>query len=486
MTRDLLPLFEPKGIIIAGVSSHPGKFGFVVLHNILSCGYNGNVFAVGRESGMLLDQPVLSSINEVPHGAADLLVVCTPVQANEELIRSAAELGVKAVFMVTGGYSEAGGEGAEAEKRIVELSNELGLVVAGPNGQGIVSTPIDLCAQIVAPYPPKGRISVASQSGNFVSAFQNYANQYGVGISRAVSAGNAADTSIADYLEWFADDKETDVALCYVEGLKNGREFFERIKDVTKRMPVIMVKGGATSGGQRAAASHTGSLASDGRIFNGMARQAGITHARNIESAFEAAATFATQPLPSGGDTLVLTTAGGWGVITADAITNHRDLNLIQLPEDLMDSINEMLPPRWSRNNPVDLAGGETRDTIPDLLEVSASHPSIDAIIQLGLGIQGNTASLTKSGPFYPDHGLERIVDFHERQERRYAEASIEASIKHETPVLVASELATADPSNPMVAAVRESGRLCYASADRAVESLGHLVRYRHWLNIQA
>ncbi|MDG2210687.1 MAG: CoA-binding protein [Acidimicrobiales bacterium] len=485
MTRDLLPLFEPKGIIIAGVSSHPGKFGFVVLHNILSCGYNGNVFAVGRESGMLLDQPVLSSINEVPHGAADLLVVCTPVQANEELIRSAAELGVKAVFMVTGGYSEAGGEGVEAEKRIVELSNELGLVVAGPNGQGIVSTPMDLCAQIVAPYPPKGRISVASQSGNFVSAFQNYANQYGVGISRAVSAGNAADTSIADYLEWFADDKETDVALCYVEGLKNGREFFERIKDVTKRMPVIMVKGGATSGGQRAAASHTGSLASDGRIFNGMARQAGITHARNIESAFEAAATFATQPLPSGGDTLVLTTAGGWGVITADAITNHRDLNLISLPKDLMDSINEMLPPRWSRNNPVDLAGGETRDTIPDLLEVSASHPSIDAIIQLGLGIQGNTASLTKSGPFYPDHGLERIVDFHERQERRYAEASIEASIKHQTPVLVASELATADPSNPMVAAVRESGRVCYASADRAVESLGHLVRYRHWLNIQ-
>ena len=237
MTRDLLPMFEPKGIIIAGVSSHPGKFGFVVLHNILSCGYDGKVFAVGRESGMLLDQPVLSSIDEVPHGSADLLIVCTPVQANEELIRSAAELGVKAVFMVTGGYSEAGEEGAEAEKRIVELSNELGLVVAGPNGQGIVSTPKNLCAQIVAPYPPKGRISVASQSGNFVSAFQNYANQYGVGISRAVSAGNAADTSIADYLEWFADDEETDVALCYVEGLKNGREFFERIKDVTKRPP---------------------------------------------------------------------------------------------------------------------------------------------------------------------------------------------------------------------------------------------------------
>ncbi len=485
MSRNLLPLFDPKGIIIAGVSSHPGKFGFVVLHNILACGYKGKVFAVGRESGMLLDQPVLPSIEQVPANSADLMIICTPVDANEELLRSAAHLGVKAVFMVTGGYSEAGSEGVEAENRIVALADELGIVLAGPNGQGIISTPSELCAQIVAPYPPRGRIGVASQSGNFVSAFQNYANQYGVGISRAVSAGNAAATSIDDYLEWFADDKETDVALCYVEGLKNGREFFERIKEVTKRMPVIMVKGGSTSGGQRAAASHTGSLASDGRIFNGMARQAGITHARSIESAFEAAAAFATQPLPTGGNTLVLTTAGGWGVITADAITSHPDLTLIPLPEDLMDSINEMVPPRWSRNNPVDLAGGETRDTIPDLLEVSASHPSIDAIIQLGLGIQGNTASLTKSGPFYPDHGLERIVEFHERQERRYAEASIEVSRKHKTPVLVASELAIADPSNPMVAAVRESGRLCYASAERAVESLGHLVRYKHWLDIQ-
>ena len=113
---------------------------------------------------------------------------------------------------------------------------------------------------------------------------------------------------------------------------------------------------------ERAAASHTGSLASDGRVFEGMARQAGITHVREpLNPLFEAAATFATQPLPSGGDTLVLTTAGGWGVITADAITNHRDLSLISLPEDLMNSINEMLPPRWSHNNPVDL-GGETRD----------------------------------------------------------------------------------------------------------------------------
>ncbi len=478
MPRDLTPLFEPRGVVVTGVSSHPGKFGFVALHNILSCGFSGPVFAVGREEGEVLGHPVLASIADLPDSVADLLVLCTPVGANEEIVRIAATRGVRAVFCAAGGYSEAGPEGVEAEARLVALAAELDLVLAGPNGQGVVSTPAGLCAQIVAPYPPRGRIGVASQSGNFVSAFLNYAGQTGIGISRAVSAGNAAATSIADYLEWYADDDETDVALCYLEGLSDGRAFFERVREVTLRMPVVVVKGGTTAGGQRAAASHTGSLASDDRIFDGMARQAGLVRAATIESAFEAAATFATQPMPSGDRVVVLSTAGGWGVVTADAVTLHPDLTLTPLPDDLLADIDRMLPPRWSRNNPVDLAGGETRDTIPDLLHLTAAHPEVDAIIQLGIGIQGNTAALTRSGPFHPDHGLERIVDFHEHQERRYAEAAAAASDAHDKPVLVASELAVARPDNPMVAAVRESGRLCYASADRAVTALGHLVRY--------
>ncbi len=481
MARDLSPLFEPRGVVVTGVSSHPGKFGFVALHNILSCGFAGPVVAVGREEGSVLGLPVHPSIEALPDGVADLLVLCTPVAANEEIVRTAAARGVRAVFCAAGGYSEAGPDGAEAERRLVALADELGLVLAGPNGQGVVSPPAGLCAQIVAPFPPRGRIAVASQSGNFVSAFLNYAGQTGIGISRAVSAGNAAATGVADYLEWFAEDPETDVALCYLEGLPDGRGFFERVRRITPRLPVVVVKGGTTSGGQRAAASHTGSLASDDRIFDGMARQAGLVRASSIESAFDAAATFATQPLPAGNRVLVLTTAGGWGVVTADAVTAHPDLVLAPLPDDLRASIDGMLPPRWSRNNPVDLAGGETRDTIPELLDLAAGHPEIDAIVQLGLGIQGNTAALTRSGPFHPDHGLERIVDFHERQERRYADAVAAATRIHGKPVLVASELAVARPDNPLVAAVREAGHLCHASADRAVAALGHLARHAAW-----
>ena len=486
MARDLSALFEPRGVIVTGVSSHPAKFGFVALHNILSCGFSGPVYAIGREAGTVLDRPVLASVDDVPAGEADLLMICTPASVNEEIIRKAASKGVRAVFVAAGGYSETGADGADAERRLVALADELDLVLAGPNGQGVVSPPASLCAQIVAPYPPRGRIGVASQSGNFVSAFLNYAEQTGVGISRAVSAGNAAATGVADYLEWFADDPETEVGLCYIEGLADGRDFFERVREVCRRMPVVVVKGGATSGGQRAAASHTGSLAGDDRIFDGMARQAGMLRAATIESAFEAAATFASQPLPAGDRVIVLTTAGGWGVIAADAVTRHPDLTLTPLPADLLTAIDGMLPPRWSRNNPVDLAAGETRDTIPELLDLVAAHPDVDSVIQLGLGIQGNTAAFTRSGPFFPDHGLGRIVDYHERQEQRYAEATTAASSRNDKPVMVASELAVVRPDNPMVAAVRGSGRLCYPSADRAVTALGHLTRYAAWRRARA
>ena len=320
-TEQFQALFDPKGVIVAGASSHPGKFGFVALHNILRNGYGGKVFATNREGGEILGINAVTDLGEIPDGAADLVFVCTPAGANPQLLRHCAAKGVTAAFVTSAGYGEAGEEGRRAERELVALAEELGMILAGPNGQGVVSTPSSLCAQIVAPFPPAGRIGVASQSGNFVSSFMNYAVQTGIGISRAVSAGNAAAVTVADYLDFYADDPATAVGLAYVEGVADGRAFSERIRSVTARKPLVLVKGGATAGGQRAAASHTGSLASDDRVFDGVCRQAGVTRAATVEEAFEAAATFATQPLPKGPRVVVMTTAGGWGVVTEDALT---------------------------------------------------------------------------------------------------------------------------------------------------------------------
>jgi acetyltransferase len=473
-------LFEPRGIIIAGASTHPGKFGFVTLHNLLAGGYSGQIFATNREGSEVLGVPTVPDVTDLPHGEADLIFLCTPAAANPQILRDAASIGVKAAFITSAGYGEAGEEGLKAQQELKELAADLGMLVAGPNGQGVVSTPARLCAQIVAPIPPAGRIGVASQSGNFVSSFENYAVQTGVGLSRAVSAGNAINVTVPDYLDFYAGDDATAVGLAYVEGIQDGRTFAERMRSVAERKPVVVVKGGATAGGQRAAASHTGSLASDDRVFDGMARQAGINRAATVEEAFEAAATFATQPLPQGNRVVIMTTVGGWGVAAADAIS-HTSLQLAELPEDLFASIDGLLPPRWSRNNPIDLAGGETRDTIPEIIDLVTKHPDVDAVIYLGIGIQSNQAALLRAGGFYPDHGLERMAGFHEAQDARYAEAACDASDAYGKPVLVATELAVTHPDNPGPRTVRERGRLAYSSANRAVAALDHLWRHQQW-----
>ncbi len=470
------PLFHPRGIIVAGVASHPGKFGFVTLHNLKAQGFKGDVWGVKPDGAEVLGEVTHPSVEDLPEGEADLVVVCTPNKVNIELLKSCAARGVRAAFVTSAGYGESGEEGKAMQRELIELADSLGMLLIGPNGQGVISTPESMCAQIVAPMPPAGRIGVASQSGNLVSSYMNYAVATGVGISKAVSLGNSGQTGLPELLEYFSVDPDTDVAVTYVEGISDGRHFARAAKRLTARKPLVLVKGGARAEGAKAAASHTGALASDDRVFDGMCRQLGILRAQTVEEAFEWGATLATQPLPKGRRVVIFTSVGGWGVLAADACSDE-GLEVIPLPQDIKAAIDELVPPRWSRNNPIDLAGGETRDTIPQVLDLVCAHPEVDAVIHLGLGIQAATAGMFRRGDYFPDHGLERMAGFHEKQDRRYAEAGIEASRKHGKPVLAVTELVASNPENAAPAALRENGRLCYPSAHRAVRALGALVR---------
>jgi acetyltransferase len=209
-----------------------------------------------------------------------------------------------------------------------------------------------------------------------------------------------------------------------------------------------------------------------------MCRQAGVTRAATVEEAFEAAAAFVTQPLPAGPNVFVLTTVGGWGVVTADRLAASPTLTLMPLPDDLGAAFDARLPPRWSRNNPADLAGSETRDTVGECLELAAGHAEVHALLFLGLGIQSNQGALERRGRFYPDHGLERIVAYHERQDRQVAARTVELAAACGKPVLVASELAATHPDNPGMAELRARGGFAFPSSFRAVTALEHLCRY--------
>ena len=236
--------FEPRGVVVAGASTHPGKFGFVSLHNILASGYGGQVFGTNLQAETVLGVQTVADVADLPSDAIDLVFVCTPASTNQALLTACAEKGVKAAFLTSAGYGEAGDDGRAAEQELVAHADRLGMLMAGPNGQGVVSTPVSLCAQIVAPYPPLGAISIASQSGNFVSSFMNYARQTGVGVCRAVSAGNAAALGVADLVEWYGRDDKTKVSLAYVEGITDGRALMERLGAVATNKPVVVVKGG--------------------------------------------------------------------------------------------------------------------------------------------------------------------------------------------------------------------------------------------------
>ena len=474
-------LFAPKGVVVVGASTHPGKFGFVSLHNILVNGYLGKVFATHLDRATVLDIESLAAVNDLPDNSVDLAFICTPASTNADILRACAKKGIKAAYITSAGYADLGAEGLQTQIELANLANELGILLVGPNGQGLISTPNNLCAQIVGPYPPRGSISLVSQSGNFVSSFMNYARQTGVGVARAVSAGNAAMVGVPEFFDYFATDESTEVTLAYIEGVNDGRLLANSMKNLCSSKPLVVVKGGSTAGGARAASSHTGALASDDKIFDAVCRSTGATRVSDVERAFDVAATFATQPLPRGKNTIVLTTIGGWGVVTSDAIHEEGALSLIDLPSRLESEISKLLPQRWSKNNPIDCAGGETRETVSDIMRLVATDQAVDAIIFLGIGIQSNQARMMREGRYFPDYELERIVNYHERQDAMYAKFAADLSLETKKPILVATELAVADPNNAGVVAVQNTGRLCYASGQRAARALSSVYLYAKW-----
>ena len=273
------PFFDPRGIIVAGASRTPGQVRVRRRCTTSSrCGYAGPCSAMNLEGGEVLGLPVATSVDDLPDDVADLVFVCTPPGANPELLRACARKGVRAAFVATAGYGEAGADGRQGPGRAGRRSRtSSGCCSRVPTARASCRHPSALCAQIVAPYPPPGRIGIASQSGNFVSSFLNLSIQSGVGVSRAVSAGNAAAVTVADYLEYFADDPATAVSLAYVEAVSDGRAFYDAGPHARTHPPAARraARAARPRAGSRAAASHTGALASDDRVFAGMCRQAG-------------------------------------------------------------------------------------------------------------------------------------------------------------------------------------------------------------------
>jgi acyl-CoA synthetase (NDP forming) len=358
-TDGLDRIFNADSIAVIGASNDPGKWGYRLLDAMKRGGYEGDLYPINPKADEVLGLPAYPSVSAVP-GVVDLAVVAIPATYVAAVLREAAEKGVGGAVVVTGGFREAGR--ADLEDELRSIVEETGLRILGPNIQGIIRTSNRLCAM---PWPfitEQGPLAVISQSGTVTAAISEWAAQEGLGISAAVNLGNQVDLCESDLIEFFAGDPHTKAIALYLEGVKDGRRFLDVVKGAVKEKPVAVLKSGRTRGGQKAVASHTGSLGGSDAVFSAACRQFGVIRADDVESLYAVAKGMSTLGTPQGNRVFAISTSGGSGALFVDEAEEH-DLVFPPLPAELLERLGDLdLPAFATLSNPLDLADTAARN----------------------------------------------------------------------------------------------------------------------------
>lgn len=375
-------LFKPEKVSVVGASRHKGKTGHEVFDN-LKHHFQGEVVPVNPNAE---EVEGVSTEEEIPDGT-DLAVIVVPSKIVPDVMRDAAEKNVGAVILISAGFSETGNEGLEEE--IVQIADENNIDLLGPNVLGLINTENGLNASFASKTPEKGEISFMSQSGAFCTAILDYAKAEHIGFRHFVSLGNKARINEVDLLDYWKDDKETEVILSYTEGIENGREFIKKAAETTEEKPVIMVKSGRTNKGGEAASSHTGSIAGSHQAYQAAFRKTGIIEAESNRELLNYGRSFAYQPLPKGDNIAIITNAGGPGVITTDEVA-QKGMSLAEFSEQTKEELEEQMPPESTPRNPLDVIGDAGHERYEQALESIIKDENVDAVILI-LTPQANT-----------------------------------------------------------------------------------------------
>jgi acetyltransferase len=359
MSDNLDFIFYPKTIAVVGASHVEQKIGYVIFKNLLDNYKNGKVYPVNPNRKEILGQKCYPSVKDIPENSIDLVVVTIPAKEVPKIISECAASNVKSVLIISAGFKETGSEGAKLEKEVIELARKANIRVIGPNCLGIINTSNKLNASFAPEMPLYGRVSFLSQSGALGDAIIDWSIEANFGIGKFVSLGNKADLKATDFLEYFGKDSETDIILGYIEDIRDGKRFIEVASNVAKKKPVIILKGGITEAGAKAAASHTGALTSSEIAFNTAFKKAGIIKAEGIRELFEVAEIFKVKNFPKGKNLLIITNAGGAGILAADA-ADKLGIKLANMSEESINKIKDKLPPSASLHNPLDIIGDAT------------------------------------------------------------------------------------------------------------------------------
>ncbi len=374
-------LFEPKVVAVIGASRERGKIGAELFHNLVSTGFQGRIVPVNPNAKEILGIPCYPRLADVP-GDVDLAVILVPAAKVEAAVDECVAKGVKAVIMVTAGYSETGDEGRRREAVLVEKIRAAGIRMVGPNCMGLINTDpkVRLNAQFGPVYPPEGSVALSSQSGALGLALLDYASKLNLGISTFVSVGNKADVSGNDLIQYWSEDPRTDVILLYLENFGNPVRFSRIARRVARKKPILAVKAGRSSAGSRAAASHTGALAESDPVVDALFRQAGVIRTGTLEELFDVATLLSHQPVPRGRRVGILTNAGGPGILAADAC-EARGLELPTPFASAAAKLRSFLPAAASVGNPVDMLASATGEDYRKAIRILLDEEDFDSLL---------------------------------------------------------------------------------------------------------
>jgi acetyl coenzyme A synthetase (ADP forming)-like protein len=437
-------LFEPSSVAIVGASREEGKLGHEVLSNLIAAGCRGRLYPVNPKVDRVAGLACYPSVDAIPE-EVDMVVVIVPARFVPEVMEQCARKHVKAAVIISGGFREVGPEGEELEKTVGNISHKAGIRTIGPNCQGINNPHAGLCAT----WPlikKKGPVAIVTQSGTIGAALSCWAENEEIGISKCVALGNRIDINECDLIDYFADDPNTKVIALYIEGVADGRRFVEACSRVSKKKPIVILRGGRTPSGRKAMLSHTKSLAGKDQVFDAVCRKTGLMRVSSLEELFDAVKAFSLLPLPKTSSALIVTSTGGSAILASDTF-ERLGVKLPEPDEMSKEKLRGRLPSQCILSNPLDLTM-TTADNYEFVIKTTASSTDIGSFLAIfGDPIPGASDAISRSRSLT------------------------------EKPIVV-SYLGGADVEKQETLKMRGMGIPVYPSPERAAAALSGMMRY--------
>ena len=377
MLETMTRLMRPRSVAVVGASAEKGKIGNSVMRNLVDGGFAGDIFPINPKADEILGRKAYASVADIP-GDVDVAVFAVPAKFVVGAVAEVGRKGIPVAVLIPSGFAETGQ--VELQEELVATAAEHGVRLLGPNIYGYYSTHQDLCATFCTPYDVKGGVALTSQSGGIGMAILGFARSTAMGVSAIVGLGNKSDVDEDDLLTYFEADDDTQCIAMHLEDLKDGASFVRTAQRVTQSKPVVVLKAGRTALGARAAGSHTGALAGDDKVYDDILRQAGVVRAPGLHDMLEYARGLPVLPTPQGENVVIITGAGGSGVLLTDACVDN-GLSLMSIPPDLDESFRAFIPPFGAAGNPIDITGGEPPSTYEATIRLGLEDPRIHALV---------------------------------------------------------------------------------------------------------